>query len=98
MVPLVTVVCAGNFNAFATNSSKASYVPRTLIAQGSSHHAYLCPLLGSPSVKPFLFLPLPLPCPHEGLVFRLFAFARTVSLALAYKRCVLWFALAFAFV
>ena len=58
-VPLVTAVHARS-SSLCHQFFEASYMPRTLIAQGSSQRAFLCPLLDSLSVKRFLFLPLPL--------------------------------------
>ena len=60
MVPLVTAAHAGN-SSLCHPFSEASNVPRTSITRRSHQCASICPLLGSPSVKPFLCSPLPLP-------------------------------------
>ena len=71
MVPLVTAVHAGYFS-FCHQVFEATYYRRTSIRQGSSHYAYLCPLLWLAICESFLVFCLCfLPFASEGLFLRL---------------------------
>ena len=97
MVPLVTAAHAGNSSLWH-EFSEASYVPRTSITRKFASMCIDLPFVAVSICETFLVFALASALSCEGLVLRLFAFARTLSLTLVFGRNVFLFALASAFV